>query len=67
MTRRYWPKGCVDHIDGDALNNSPENLRVSTITQLTDWLNPVAVVDQLNTVRKTDELQPVPDLPARPD
>lgn len=33
---------------------------------LMDWLNPAAVVDQFNTVRKP-EPSAIPDLPARPD
>lgn len=29
----YWPKPCVDHKDGDSLNDCPSNLRQATVLQ----------------------------------
>ena len=33
MTNGRWPKDCIDHINGNSLDDRPENLREATVTQ----------------------------------
>jgi len=33
LTHGEWPKPCLDHINGDSLDDRPENLRKATITE----------------------------------
>ena len=33
MTHGFWPKPCIDHINGNSLDDRPENLRQATITE----------------------------------
>lgn len=33
LSKRRWPRGYLDHIDGNSLNDSPENLREATQLQ----------------------------------
>ncbi|ANT45393.2 HNH homing endonuclease [Pectobacterium phage PP90] len=32
LTHGYWP-ACVDHVDGNILNNEPTNLRAATLSE----------------------------------
>jgi hypothetical protein len=33
MTHGVWPKPCIDHINGNSLDDRPENLRIATVLE----------------------------------